>query len=829
MQNVATLGRVECFESYNGERRSDTSPRLNSDCHSEKADYVGCTGHLGHALISGQCQQIETSMTNENCLTLMNCAASRYVRSTDETHIIGNLRTAQQGSSECHLLTELLASSIICSRDWEAISPEIRSLLAGLSDEELLAEFVDRQLLTTYQAGRILTGSTFGLILGNYRVLERLGAGMMGVVFKAEHLRLPRQVAIKVISVSCDEDPRVLQRFDAEIWCVAQMQHPNIVGAIDAGVAADSDSTLPRLHYFVMDYVPGENLEDRIVKHGPVSPTTACDLIYQIASALQEADKFELVHRDIKPSNILVTPEGQAKLLDFGLARHVSSRLTEPGAMLGTLDYLAPEQARDAGSVDIRADIFGLGCTLFWCLTGQTPFPSTGKAVQDLLGRLRQSPPSVRKQCPTISAELESVLMRMMALDPNERFQTPQEVMQVLVPFLRAEPCPPVRKVSFRPADIVGTPPEQPIPTTGHRILIVDDEPIIRSLCRHTLEWQGMECDEAPNGMLAWDALQSRKYDLVLTDNFMPELDGLGLLRRLSEAPPSPHLKVIMFSGRASAEEMAQMLSLGADDYLTKPLCISQFLSRVKAALSLKDAQDKSDSLNAEALRLRAALEANLFTRKADLARAQNAIALALSELIASRDTGSRSNLTCVQKYCRCLAETAARSSNLALQLDRPFIRLLECCAPLRDIGKVAVPDHILSKPGPLESEERLIMQTHTVVGAEIFQKLATQEYFGADFLEMARDVAHHHHERFDGKGYPDQLVGNDIPLAARIVAIVDAYDSLRSRRPYKPALSHAMAVQAMTEMAAEQFDPQLWQAFLLSASAFEGIPRIKP
>jgi HD-GYP domain-containing protein (c-di-GMP phosphodiesterase class II) len=151
---------------------------------------------------------------------------------------------------------------------------------------------------------------------------------------------------------------------------------------------------------------------------------------------------------------------------------------------------------------------------------------------------------------------------------------------------------------------------------------------------------------------------------------------------------------------------------------------------------------------------------------------------------------------------------------------------MLECCAPLHDIGKVGLPDHILLKPGKLTADERILMQTHTTIGADTLQNVAKQHPFAAAFLQMAIDIARHHHERYDGKGYPDRLAGNDIPLAARILAISDVYDALRSRRPYKPALSHTAAMHVMLDMSAGQFDPLLLEAFKRCAPSFERIAR---
>ena len=155
--------------------------------------------------------------------------------------------------------------------------------------------------------------------------------------------------------------------------------------------------------------------------------------MHQIASALAEANKHGLVHRDIKPSNILVTPEGQAKLLDFGLVHQLGNNLTEAGTILGTVDFMAPEQTQDASRVDIRADLYGLGGTLYWCLTGQLPFSSQGTLQENLVRRLTQAPPSVRAVRPEIGAGLEAVVARLMAVNPDERYRTPQDLTRALL------------------------------------------------------------------------------------------------------------------------------------------------------------------------------------------------------------------------------------------------------------------------------------------------------------------------------------------------------------------------------------------------------------
>jgi response regulator RpfG family c-di-GMP phosphodiesterase len=740
-----------------------------------------------------------------------------------------------QGPSPARvLLDDLLASFLVLTEDYEALPKTAQEELAACEDvDRLLALLVDHGLLTKYQAGRIGSGRTFGLVLGNYRVLDRLGAGGMGIVFKGEHVDMRRLVAIKVLPLHPDQAPNFLSRFLVEMRSVARLHHPNIVAAIDAGRAPSPDRDSPDLRYFVMEYVPGRDLEQHVKTQGPLVPAKACDLAHQIASALAEAHKFQLVHRDIKPSNILVTPEEQAKLLDFGLTRRTDNRLTEPGTVLGTFDFMAPEQARDASAVDIRADIYGLGGTLFWCLTGRVPFEAEGSFAENLARRLTRPPPSVRAHRPEIPPGLDAVVARMMAVNPDDRFATPRELMATLLPFLKPDareylPGEPPADCRMQNADcrfeICNL--HSAICNQGHvhRTLIVDDEPGIRDFCRRVLQGEGIQCDEAGNGLAAIAAFKDRTFDLVLSDVTMPGMTGVELLRHLRDHPPCPNLKIVMISGRFSSDEMTQMLLAGADDYLTKPFSLIQLQGRIKTILRLKEAQDRSDLLNRHLLAVNGELERNLNAMGGDLVHARNALVLALAKLVEHRDVETGAHLVRLQRYCRCLAEEAARSPLFGPQITQPFVEALECCAPLHDIGKMGLPDHILLKPGKLAPDERILMQAHTLIGSDTLKEVARQHGFALGFLQTAIDITRHHHERYDGTGYPDRLAGNAIPLSARIVAIADVYDALRSRRVYKPALSHMAALQLMTEASPGQFDPGLVQVFQRCAPQFEKI-----
>lgn len=491
-----------------------------------------------------------------------------------------NLGPVKPVSEAQGILNELLAKNLVLEEDLDALPLASRNDLADCrAIGGLLALLVDLGLLTHYQSARLEAGSTFGLILGNYRILDRLGAGAMGVVFRAEHVVMRRLVAIKVLPFSPDHDPRLVRRFLTEIRAISQLQHPNIIGAIDAGTLESPEGNGQVLHFFVMEYVPGLDLEEYVRTNGPLSVTKACDLIHQVASALAEANKHTLVHRDIKPSNIIVTPEGQAKLLDFGLARTFSLRsgVTEPGTLLGTLDYMAPEQVQNAHGVDIRADLYGVGGVLYWCLIGQPPFPFKGNLVQQLAARMQQQPPSVRAKRQDVPAELDQIIQKMMALDPNDRFATPLMVMRALLPFLKPE----MREYQLGGTLATQLLPDDPSDTqvaarTKYHILIVDDEPGIRAFCRFVLNAEGMDCDEVDGGPAALAAVQGKNYDLILLDINMPVMNGLEFLQRIQKEPAYQPIPVIIISTEGKEEDTIRGLKLGAKGYVKKPFQASE-------------------------------------------------------------------------------------------------------------------------------------------------------------------------------------------------------------------------------------------------------------
>jgi WD40 repeat protein/serine/threonine protein kinase len=271
--------------------------------------------------------------------------------------------------------------------------------------------------------------------LGPYCILEELGHGGMGTVYKAQHTLLKRVVALKVLAADRTNDAAAVARFRREMEAVGQLQHPNIIEARDAG---EVDGT----HFLVMEYVEGPNLSQVVKRHGPLPVADACEIIRQAAAGLQHAHEHGLVHRDIKPSNLLLTPQGQVKVLDLGLALllgelRVGEELTRPGQVMGTVEYMAPEQALDTHAVDIRADIYSLGCTLYFLLTGQPPFGSRKykNSFQTMLAHAQEPVPPLRAGRPEAPPALVAVLDRLLAKRPAERFQTPAEVVKALESF----------------------------------------------------------------------------------------------------------------------------------------------------------------------------------------------------------------------------------------------------------------------------------------------------------------------------------------------------------------------------------------------------------
>jgi eukaryotic-like serine/threonine-protein kinase len=304
-------------------------------------------------------------------------------------------------------------------------------------------KFVRDAVLTFFQAEQLLQGKWKRFTIGKYKVLEKLGVGGMGQVFLCEHKLMRRRVAVKVLPAAKGQDDASRERFYQEARAVAALDHPNIVRAYDI----DHDEGL---HFLVMEFVDGVNLQDLVKRAGPLDPLRACHYIYGSAVGLQYASETGIVHRDIKPGNILIDRSGVVKILDMGLARFFNDEddsLTKKydENVLGTADYLAPEQAVDSHTVTIRADLYSLGGTFYFLLTGQPPFPE-GSVAQKLLWHQTRDPKPIRQVRPEVPAEIAAIVEKLMKKSPDERYQTPGDLMAVLQEFVQVPIPPPSEK-----------------------------------------------------------------------------------------------------------------------------------------------------------------------------------------------------------------------------------------------------------------------------------------------------------------------------------------------------------------------------------------------
>jgi serine/threonine protein kinase len=319
----------------------------------------------------------------------------------------------------------------------------LRHLAQRCRDARGLAkELIRRDWLTVFQINHLFGGRPDDLVVGPYRILDRLGTGGAGTVYKARHVQQDRLVALKMLRCGLDPDPNAVPQFEREIEALRRLTHRHIIRLLDAGEAGGR-------RYFAMEHLEGTDLGKRVRLSGALPVAAACEYVRQAALGLHGAYQGGLVHRDVKPANLFLAekpgPEtGFIKIIDWGLACERCPQAVDnlgpaevpQGAILGTADYLAPEQIRNPGAVDNRADVYSLGCTFFHLLTGRPPFPG-GSLVQKLFQHEQVEPPPVSALRPEVPAELDAVVQKMLAKRPAERYQTPEAVTVPLERFCR--------------------------------------------------------------------------------------------------------------------------------------------------------------------------------------------------------------------------------------------------------------------------------------------------------------------------------------------------------------------------------------------------------
>ena len=348
-------------------------------------------------------------------------------------------------------------------------------------------------------------------------------------------------------------------------------------------------------------------------------------------------------------------------------------------------------------------------------------------------------------------------------------------------------------------------------------ILIVDDEPANLSLLTHLLRpvYQVRAANSGENALRV--ATSEPRPDLILLDVMMPGMDGYTVLEHLRKNPATVDIPVFFVTALTDVDDEERGLALGAADYITKPIKPAVVLARVRTQLEAKHTRDWLKDKNA-------ILESEVSRRMVENDLTQLVSIRALAHLAETRDPETGNHILRTQKYVRALALRLRQHPRFSATLDTRTIDLLTKSAPLHDIGKVGIPDSILQKPGPLTPEEWVIMKTHSRLGSDAIEQAEIDVEQPVAFLSLAKEIAHWHHEKWDGSGYPDGLHGDEIPLSARLMAVADVFDALISQRVYKPAMSYEKTREIIAYGSGSHFDPDIVAAFLEGFDAMTAI-----
>ena len=354
--------------------------------------------------------------------------------------------------------------------------------------------------------------------------------------------------------------------------------------------------------------------------------------------------------------------------------------------------------------------------------------------------------------------------------------------------------------------------------TSKQTILAVDDTPANIDVVKGILS-QTYFVQAAINGKMALKIIEKRKPDLILLDIMMPGMDGYEVCQQVKAAEVTRDIPIIFLTAKAAMEDEAKGLGMGAVDYITKPISPPILLERVKTHLELKTARDRLRHQNEQ-------LEDKVRERTKQLEELQDVVMVAMGSLAEARDPETGNHIRRTQHYVKLLAEKLKNHTRFKDYLTPETITSLFKSAPLHDIGKVGVPDHILLKPGKLTDEEFVEMKRHTIYGRDAIVAAEKNITTADHFLVVAKEISYSHQEKWDGSGYPEGLKGEEIPISARLMAVADVYDALISRRCYKPPFSQEKTVAIILDGKGSHFDPDMVDAFMEIVDDFAAVAK---
>ncbi|MBL8814475.1 MAG: protein kinase [Planctomyces sp.] len=488
------------------------------------------------------------------------------------------------------LAQNVLSSGLLMADDWT------NAVAATHGDPKLVInQLISKGLLTQFQLDALSEGRGASLRVGNYDILDRLGAGGMGTVFKARHRRMKRVVALKVLAANLSKDAMFVKRFQREVETIASLGHPNIVMAYDADEAEVG-------HFLVMEFVNGRDLAACVAALGAMSAGQAVNCVLQVARGLAYAHSQEIIHRDIKPHNLLIDDSGVVKVTDLGLARlnhgaegaDAATDVTMAGGVLGTADYMPPEQAIDSTTIDHRADIYSLGCTLHYLLTGKPPY--SGPTIMSLLLKHREAEiPSLRELRPEIPQRLDALFQRMVAKRPEHRMQQMSEVVAELEVIART--VSPTERVPIHEAKAVESPPGTGVfrdteispqsvfdrtimmdqnvePTT---VLIVEPSRVQASIIRNYVQEHSFSVvGTAANGRDAIELIHKLRPRAVISAMHLADTNGVELAQRIRSEIDDDAPGFVLITSETDDGESASLSKLNQVFMLRKPFSSTQ-------------------------------------------------------------------------------------------------------------------------------------------------------------------------------------------------------------------------------------------------------------